>query len=81
MTPIAQQAAREEFMKYVAGDGLKPQFDGMTAWEIAGKIVDAARDVDIGEMLEDMSQDELDGHDCKGEKCEVCIELRPEYVI
>ena len=87
MTQIAQQAAREEFRKYVADDGLKVEYNGYTAWEIAGKIVDAARDADIEEMLEDMSKEyedkesQLEDHDCRQESCAVCIKERPEYAI
>jgi hypothetical protein len=32
---------REIFMKYVAGDGLKPEYDGMTAYEICSLMLGA----------------------------------------
>jgi hypothetical protein len=35
------ERARDVFRKYVASDGLKPEFDGMSAWEIVLKIIKA----------------------------------------
>ncbi|HEY5234715.1 MAG TPA: hypothetical protein VIJ14_00945 [Rhabdochlamydiaceae bacterium] len=34
-----QEKVREILRKYLTDDCLRPQFDGMTAWELAGKIV------------------------------------------
>lgn len=36
-----QQAIRELILKYTLPDALKPEYDGMTAWELAGIILKA----------------------------------------
>jgi len=38
-----QEKVRETLRRYIADDGLKPEYDGMTAWELAGIIL---REVD-----------------------------------
>ena len=39
-----QYRVREILRTYLVDDCLKPQYDGMTAWEIAGKVVSACDD-------------------------------------
>jgi hypothetical protein len=36
---VRQQAVREVLRKYFLDDGLRPQYDGMSAWELAGIIL------------------------------------------
>lgn len=39
ITNKQQQKAREILLAYTMPDALKPQYDGMTAWELAGIIL------------------------------------------
>jgi hypothetical protein len=41
-----QQMVREMILKYTLPDCLKPQYDGMTAWELAGMILKSLEDFD-----------------------------------
>ena len=50
-----QQAIREIILKYTLPDALKPQYDGMTAWELSGMILKEA----------DRIEDEEDNKDDK----------------
>jgi hypothetical protein len=36
-----QELVRELIRKYVADDGLRPEYDGMSAWSLAGHIMDS----------------------------------------
>ena len=39
-----QQTIREILLKYTLPDALKPEYDGMTAWELAGIILKEVED-------------------------------------
>src|SRR3990167_10582094 len=39
-----QQLIREMLLKYVASDGLKPEYNGLTAWDLAGRIIKALKE-------------------------------------
>ena len=59
---------------YLLDDCLKPQYDGMTAWEIAGKIVEAL-------WLAELQQEPDKDHDCYMDThgyCPACDRLYEE---
>ena len=45
------EAVRGVLRQFIADDGLKPEWDGMTTWEIATKILQAIDNVDANRKL------------------------------
>jgi len=51
-------AAREVLLKYTLSDALKPEYDGMTAFSLASKMLEAAQTVEDDKMVDAMYEHE-----------------------
>lgn len=53
------EAARVALRKYVADDGLKPEWNGQSAWAVAEAILKAAEAVEFDEMAQSYEEEEI----------------------
>lgn len=70
------QRGREIIRKYVADDGLKPEYNGMTAWEISKMILEAVeviKTIEIGmETARKLKEERERCAEHNESNCEVC---------
>ena len=70
-----QQTIREILLKYTLPDALKPEYDGMTAWELAGIILKEVEDKnpELVEIINKMFKDQLQKiSNSKSLKLQIC---------